>query len=158
MDEQQQFVELIDRYKRVIYKVCYAYASDRSQIDDYFQEVVLALWRGYPDFRGDSSTATWVYRVALYTCISFVRRRSRRPDNVCLTVDLTCDDDGAMREQLDELYAVIGRLGRLDKALVLLWLEERSYDQIAEITGLTPGNVAVRLTRIREKLRTIYNQ
>ena len=150
-------MELVERYKRVIYKVCYVYAPDRSQIDDYFQEVILALWRGFADFRGDSKTATWVYRVALYTCISFVRRRIRRPQSVHLAVDLACDDDIGVRERLDELYTVIGRLGRLDRALILLWLEERSNEQIAEITGLTAGNVAVKLTRIREKLRRMYN-
>ena len=80
---------------------------------------------GFPDFRGESKTATWVYRIALYTCISFVRRRMRRPQSVRLSVDLACDDDMQAREQLDELYAVISRLGRLDRALILLWLEER---------------------------------
>lgn len=77
MDTEQRFIELIEHHKRIIYKVCYVYAPGRGQIDDYFQEVVLALWRGFPDFRGESKTATWVYRIALYTCISFVRRRMR---------------------------------------------------------------------------------
>jgi len=153
MDTEQRFIELIEHHKRIIYKVCYVYAPGRGQIDDYFQEVVLALWRGFPDFRGESKTATWVYRIALYTCISFVRRRMRRPQSVRLSVDLACDDDMQAREQLDELYAVISRLGRLDRALILLWLEER-----AAITGLSPGNVAVKLTRIRCKLRKMYNR
>ena len=149
MDTEQRFIELIEHHKRIIYKVCYVYAPGRGQIDDYFQEVVLALWRGFPDFRGESKTATWVYRIALYTCISFVRRRMRRPQSVRLSVD---------REQLDELYAVISRLGRLDRALILLWLEERPAGEIAAITGLSPGNVAVKLTRIRCKLRKMYNR
>ena len=98
------------------------------------------------------------YRIALYTCISFVRRRMRRPQSVRLSVDLACDDDMQAREQLDELYAVISRLGRLDRALILLWLEERPAGEIAAITGLSPGNVAVKLTRIRCKLRKMYNR
>ena len=158
MDTEQRFIELIEHHKRIIYKVCYVYAPGRGQIDDYFQEVVLALWRGFPDFRGESKTATWVYRIALYTCISFVRRRMRRPQSVRLSVDLACDDDMQAREQLDELYAVISRLGRLDRALILLWLEERPAGEIAAITGLSPGNVAVKLTRIRCKLRKMYNR
>lgn len=149
---------LIEEYQRVIYKVCSVYAPDRSRIDDYFQEVVLALWRGFDAFRGESKTATWVYRVALYTCISFVRRRMRRPQSVRLTVDIKDEEPSETRERIDELYRVIGRLGRLDKALILLWLEERSYDEIAEITGLKANNVAVRLSRIREKLRKMYNR
>lgn len=158
MDKQTEFLELLERYKRIIYKVCCLYAPDREQLDDYFQEVVLALWSGFDRFRGESSTATWVYRVSLYTCISFVRRRMRRPAVVRLTVDLAGEDDRELREQIDQLHAAIGRLGRLDKALVLLWLEERPYEQIAAITGLKPGTVAVRLTRIREKLRSMYNR
>ncbi|MDE6507040.1 MAG: sigma-70 family RNA polymerase sigma factor [Alistipes sp.] len=158
MDKEQRFVALIEEYQRVIYKVCSVYAPDRSRIDDYFQEVVLALWRGFDAFRGESKTATWVYRVALYTCISFVRRRMRRPQSVRLTVDIKDEEPSETRERIDELYRVIGRLGRLDKALILLWLEERSYDEIAEITGLKANNVAVRLSRIREKLRKMYNR
>ena len=135
MDTEQRFIELIEHHKRIIYKVCYVYAPGRGQIDDYFQEVVLALWRGFPDFRGESKTATWVYRIALYTCISFVRRRMRRPQSVRLSVDLACDDDMQAREQL-----------------------ERPAGEIAAITGLSPGNVAVKLTRIRCKLRKMYNR
>ena len=78
--------------------------------------------------------------------------------SVRLSVDLACDDDMQAREQLDELYAVISRLGRLDRALILLWLEERPAGEIAAITGLSPGNVAVKLTRIRCKLRKMYNR
>ena len=96
--------------------------------------------------------------MALYTCISFVRRRMRRPQSVRLTVDIKDEEPSETRERIDELYRVIGRLGRLDKALILLWLEERSYDEIAEITGLKANNVAVRLSRIREKLRKMYNR
>ncbi|MDE5623786.1 MAG: sigma-70 family RNA polymerase sigma factor [Alistipes sp.] len=158
MDKVQRFVALIEEYQRVIYKVCSVYAPDRSRIDDYFQEVVLALWRGFDAFRGESKTATWVYRVAVYNCISFVRRRMRRPQSVGLTVDIKDEEPSETRERIDELYRVIGRLGRLDKALILLWLEERSYEEIAEITGLKANNVAVRLSRIREKLRKMYNR
>lgn len=82
----------------------------------------------------------------------------RHPQSVRLSVDLACDDDMLAREQLDELYAVISRLGRLDRALILLWLEERPAGEIAAITGLSPGNVAVKLTRIRCKLRKMYNR
>lgn len=153
METQQEFIELMERYKRIIYKVCFVYAPDREQVEDYYQEVVLALWRSRARFRGESAEATWVYRIALYTCLSFLRRRMRRPACVPLRVDLACEDDAADRERIEQLYASIARLGQLDRALVLLWLEEHSYAEIADVTGLTPQNVAVRLTRIREKLR-----
>lgn len=113
---------------------------------------------GIPRFPGREHNSHVGIRIALYTCISFVRRRMRRPQSVRLSVDLACDDDMQAREQLDELYAVISRLGRLDRALILLWLEERPAGEIAAITGLSPGNVAVKLTRIRCKLRKMYNR
>lgn len=157
-EREEAFIALVEGYKRVIYKVCSIYAPDKGQIDDYFQEVVLALWRSFGTFRGESKVSTWVYRVALNTCLTFVRRRMLRPRSVHLTIDLAAADDAAAREQLDELYAVIGRLGRLDRALVMLWLEERSGEEIAAITGLSPGNVAVKLSRIRWKLRKMFNR
>ena len=93
-----------------------------------------------------------------YTASRCIPAFRLRPQSVRLSVDLACDDDMQAREQLDELYAVISRLGRLDRALILLWLEERPAGEIAAITGLSPGNVAVKLTRIRCKLRKMYNR
>ena len=86
MQTEERFVELMERYKRVIYKVCYVYAPP-DQIEDYFQETVLALWRSYRLFRGECSHSTWIYRVALHTCLSFVRRRMRRP-RVCRSLSI----------------------------------------------------------------------
>lgn len=139
MDTEQRFIELIEHHKRIIYKVCYVYAPGRGQIDDYFQEVSAGSVAGIPRFRGESKTATWVYRIALYTLHFVCPPRMRRPQSVRLSVDLACDDDMQAREQLDELYAVISRLGRLDRALILLWLEERPAGEIAAITACLPA-------------------
>lgn len=158
-NREKEFVSIVERYKAVIYKVCSVYADDREEMADYYQEVLVNLWRSYASFRGDSSVATWIYRVALYTCVSFVRRKSSRPRSVPLPVgaELYGDDDdrGA---QLRELYRLIGRLNRFDRALILLWLEERSYAEIADIMGITKSNVAVKLMRIRERLQRMSEE
>ncbi len=158
-NRENEFVSIVERYKAVIYKVCSVYADDREEMADYYQEVLVNLWRSYASFRGDSSVSTWIYRVALYTCVSFVRRKSSRPRSVPLPVGGELyDDDDDRGAQLRELYRLIGRLNRFDRALILLWLEERSYAEIAEITGITKSNVAVKLMRIKERLQRMSEE
>lgn len=158
MGSNEEFTALIERYKAVIYKVCYMYAPP-NELNDYYQEVLLRLWNAWPRFRGDSSVATWVYRISLYTCLSFVRKRYARPAVQPLSVELSLPDQTQEQQRrLEELHTVIDRLGHLERALILLWLEERSYDEIAEITGLSRTNVAVKLMRIREKIKLMFNQ
>ena len=156
---ENDFLELISEQKRTIYKVCYVYAKDQDDLNDLFQEVVLNLWKGFPRYRGDSKLSTWVYRIAMNTCITFLRRSSTRP----LTVPITADVAGSLIEeegktgQLQELYRLINQLGKLERALILLWLEERSYQEMADILGISKGNVAVKLTRVKEKLKKMSN-
>ncbi len=156
MQAEKEFIEIIERSKRMIYKVCYVYAP-QDEVEDYFQEIVLALWRAYPGFRGESGLSTWVYRIALHTCITFLRRSRRRIAPVRLTFDLPDERDMQEHERLEVLHAMIFCLGRLDRALLLLWLEERNYEEIAAILGISRENVAVRLSRIRVRLRKMAN-
>ena len=93
--------------------------------------------------------------MALYTCISFVRRK--RPASVSLTFDLSSEEDAVLREQVEELYAVINRLAHLDRALIMLWLDAYSYDEMAEVTGLTKANVSVKLMRAKNKIKEMFN-
>ncbi len=155
---EEEFVGIVEQYKAVIYKVCSVYADDREEMADYYQEVLVNLWRSYGSFRGESSLSTWIYRVALYTCVSFVRRKSSRPRGVSLDVgaELCADEDRG--PQLRELYRLIGRLNRFDRALILLWLEERSYAEISDIMGITKSNVAVKLMRIKERLQRMSEE
>lgn len=162
MDTQQrekEFVELIEAYKQVIYKVCYIYASDSNNLNDLYQEVVINLWKAYPRFRGECKTSTWVYRIGLNTCISFYRKEKSKPQVVPLSVDLeSITQEEEKASQLRELYQMINRLGYMERALILLWLEENSYQEIADILGISRNNVAVKLNRIKEKLRTMSNR
>ena len=152
---EKEFLEMISAQKRVVYKVCYIYAKDDDDLNDLFQEVVLNLWKSFPRYRGDCKMTTWVYRIAMNTCITFLRRSNSRPQTIPLTVEMVghlADEEGRTG-QLKELYRLINQLGKLERALILLWLEERSYQEMADILGLSKANVAVKLNRIKEKLK-----
>lgn len=156
---EREFLDMIAAQKRVIYKVCYIYAKDQDDLNDLFQEVVLNLWKSFPNYRGDSTVTTWVYRIAMNTCITFLRRSNTRLQTIPMTADvasLVADEEGRTG-QLQELYRLINKLGKLERALILLWLEERSYQEMADILGISKANVAVKLLRTKEKLKIMSN-
>lgn len=156
--QEKEFISLVEAHKRIIYKVCYMYASDRENLNDLYQEVVINLWKAFPRFRGECEASTWVYRIGLNTCISFFRKSKSRPEVVPITMDLEAfADEEDQTARLNELYRMINSLNQLERALILLWLEERSYQEIAEIIGISRNNVAVKLNRIREKLKVMSN-
>lgn len=153
---KQAFEETVRQYDGVIRKVCYFYATDVDDFDDLRQEALVNLWRGFPRFRGDASMSTWIYRVTLNSCVSFFRKHRRRGNTVPVDElpELIAEDDekGAM---LREMYRMINRLPAADKALILLWLDEHSYDEIASIMGQPRNTVASRLRRAKEKLTSL---
>ena len=148
----------MEQHKQIIYKVCFMYASDDETVNDLFQEVTLNLWKSFSRFRGDSKVTTWVYRIAVNTCISWLRVSGKRIKTVPLTFSMTeLLSDEQEKENLRELYALINRLGKLERALILLWLEERSYEEIAEILDISVSNVGVRINRIKAKHVSMSN-
>ena len=157
-DKETQFVAVTDQYKEVIAKVCYMYASSAAPFDDLYQEVLINLWQGIDGFRGESKISTWIYRTAINTCITWHRRNDRHSGRNTLRLDeLLAEpaDSPSGRELLEEyreLYRLINKLGPIDKALITLWLDEKTYDEIALIMGLSKGNVAVKMHRAKEKL------
>ena len=156
---EKAFIALVKAYERIIYKVCYLYATPSISLEDLYQEVVVNLWKGYPHFRGESKPSTWVYRIAINTCITFLRKEKNAPVFVELSpVADRMDEEDQTHRMLRRLYDLIARLNQLEKSLILLYLEDKSYEEIAEITGLTQTNVATRLSRIKEKLRKLNQQ
>lgn len=152
--KEEQFCDVVHAHRNIIYKVCYIYAP-KGMIEDYYQEVVINLWQSFDQFEGRSKHSTWIYRVALYTCISFIRRKD--PALISLSFDISADEDPALREQLEELHSIISRLGYIDRALIVLWLEGYAYEEIAEITGLSKTNVSVKLMRAKNKIKEMFN-
>ena len=150
---EREFTQLVHEQKSTIYTVCYMFARDKDEAADLFQDVLINLWKGIGKFRNDSEISTWVYRVSLNTCISADRKkRQMPPTRLDMNIDLFDDDDTDSR-QIQVLRQRIQRLQPLDRAIVLLWLESLSYQEIADIVGLTPKNISVRLTRIRLQLK-----
>ncbi len=149
------FLEMIHQNEGIIYKVVSFYADAEHPIGDLYQEVVLNLWKSYPSFRGESKYSTWIYRIALNTCVSFYRRNKKNVTYVDISVDMPEIEDSS--EEIQELYKLINCLGKIERALVLLYLDDKSYKEIAEITGLSVTNVATKLSRIKEKLRLMSN-
>lgn len=129
--------------------------APQGMVEDYYQEVLCNLWQNFEQFDGRSKRSTWIYRVALYTCISFVRRK--QPASISLAFDLSNEEDTALKEQVEELRAVINRLGYIDRALIMLWLDGYTYEEMAEVTGLTQSNVAVKLMRAKNKIKEMFN-
>ena len=152
-DKEHQFELLVRQHKRTIYTVCYMFSTNKDEIDDLFQEILIRLWNGFDQFEGRSSAKTWIYRVALNTAINQDRKERRRPQTVPLTVDIDpYEADNPQTQQIRVLYDRISRLDLIDRSLILLWLEGISYDEIGAIIGISPNNVGVKLARIKEKL------
>jgi len=151
-----QFLEMIRQNEGIIYKVTSFYTDKEHPIGDLYQEVVLNLWKAYPSFRGESKYSSWIYRIALNTCVSFYRRNKKNITYVDISMDIPENIDNN-NEEIQELYRLINRLGKIERALVLLYLDDKSYKEIADITGLTVTNVATKLSRIKEKLKQMSN-
>lgn len=156
---KQAFEETVRQYDGVIRKVCYFYSSDVDDFNDLRQEALINLWRGFPRFRGEASLSTWIYRVTLNSCVSAFRKNRKGADTVpidqCPGLLEEADDKA---EMLREMYRMINRLGPSDKALILLWLDEHPYDEMASIMGLPRNTVASRLRRAKEKLVSLTPQ
>lgn len=153
---KQEFTRLIGEHKSTIYTVCYMFSKDNEEVNDLFQEILINLWRGFGQFEKRSDIRTWFYRVALNTCISIDRKKKRRGKTIPLSMNIDLyEDNDADTRQVKQLYQRINRLAPFDRAIVLLWLEGISYDEIGDIVGISAKNVSVKLVRIREELKNM---
>lgn len=159
MDTQhEKFVLLIEKHKRLIYKVCYVYTNSQDDFNDYYQESLLNLWKAFSSFRGDCQEQTWIYRIALNTCISYIRKGRNSLNTIPLQDEINMCDDTEDYSQIQELYQLFNELNDFDKAIIFLYLEDKSYEEIGTIIGISTSNVGVRINRIKEKLKKMSNQ
>ena len=153
---QHEFIQLVNDNRALIFKVCNLYCNDTESRKDLFQEVVLQLWKSFPGFRKDSANSTWIYKVTLNTAISNYRKEAKKPARQPLSVfefdipDMSGGTDD--KENRSTLRMAIQRLTEIEKAIIMLYMDEKSYDQISEIIGISNSNVGVRLNRIKSKL------
>ena len=145
---------MVREHKSTIYTVCYMFSNDEDEVSDLFQETLINLWKGFESFRHESKLSTWIYRVAMNTCISADRKKRKQGTKVPLSmnIDLYNDEDHETK-QVRQLHERIQRLDLIDRALVMMWLEGMNYDEIADVVGISVKNVGVKLVRIKEKLK-----
>jgi len=154
MNQQEaEFSRLVRDQKSTIYTVCYMFSKDQDEVNDLFQEILVNLWKGFESFEGRSDVRTWVYRVSLNTCISQDRKKKRHKSvPLSMNINLFNDQDEDTK-QVAMLRRRINKLGPFDRAIILLWLENMSYEEIGQVVGISTKNVSVRLFRIKEQLK-----
>lgn len=154
-----EFAQTIKEHKSTIYTVCYMFSNNPDEVADLYQEILINLWKGFAKFRGDSNIKTWIYRISLNTCISSERQKRRKIDTLPLKMDINLfSDSDEDSKQIQMLRKRIDKLGIFDRAIILLWLENLSYEEIGAIVGISAKNVSVRLVRIREQLKNMSNE
>jgi RNA polymerase sigma factor (sigma-70 family) len=163
MAKDQEFTRLIQENKRIIYKICNSYCSDKDDRDDLAQEIIYNLWKSFNSFDPAFKFSTWMYRIALNVAISFYRREKKFKNHDPIMEGLivfeeTREDKTGVEKNLELLQGFINELKEVDKAVILLYLDDRSHREISEITGFTETNVATRINRIKDKLRAIFSK
>lgn len=156
MNSKQDFVEIVLGNEGIIYKVAKVYTNNLVDEKDLYQEIVYQLWKSFGSFRNESKMSTWMYRIALNTAISQLNKQKRRGDQVPIDDDLlnySESGDNLKEEQITFLYARIRELNAVEKGIILLYLEGKTYEEIAAITGFTPSNIGTRLNRIKQKIK-----
>lgn len=158
-DLQAKFQSLVEEHKKILYKICNSYCRDRNARDDLAQEIMVQLWRSFGKFDGRCRFSTWMYRIALNVAISFYRGESVRARHVISDEQHlleAADDTASQPEDVRLLYEFIDELDPLHKALVLLYLDGNSYQEIAGVLGITETNVATKINRLKNKMRQEY--
>ena len=153
------FTKMVKEYRKAIYTVCYFFSKDTEEVNDLYQEILINLWKGFPNYRGESSLKTWIWRVSLNTCSNQERKKKSRIQTVPLSIDIDLyNDEDAGSRQIQMLYDRINRLDVFDRAIILLWLENMTYQDIADVVGISVSNVTTRLFRIKEQLKSMSNK
>jgi len=156
---EKNFERDIKANELLIHKVCGIYAFNTTDRKDLFQEIIIQLWKAYPKFKGEASFSTWLYRVAINTAITGVRRKNKLVSSVeplSMPVDIHDDDHWQEKEErLQQMYRAIEKLNKIEKAIVMLYMEERPYEEMEQILGISQGTLRVKMTRIKDKLREL---
>ena len=156
---EKAFEEIVSQYSMLITKVCYYFTRSMAEFQDVRQDVLINIWTGIDRIKSNDKRSTWVYRVCFNTCISYWRKNKNRRKEVPISqmLDIPESDTFDMGKYI-EMHELINRLKPDDKAIILMWLDENSYDEIAEVVGVNRNTIATRIKRIKEKLVKLSNQ
>jgi RNA polymerase sigma-70 factor (ECF subfamily) len=158
-DIENEFIEQIQKHQGILHKICFVYANSKTDKEDLYQEIVLQLWKSYPSFQKEAKFSTWMYRVALNTAITLNKKIALYENHKTQLSDEYAIEEGIdYSEDIKTLYKAISKLSKIEKAIILLWLEEKPYSEIAEIVGISEKNVSVKLVRSRKKLAILIKK
>lgn len=159
---ESEFVALLEEHQNIVHKICRIYTNNEVDHKDLFQEISIQLWRSFDRFEGKSKFSTWMYRVGLNTAITLYRKNKKRIDTYAINEEINSIEldgyDPVIDEQLNWLYEKIEEFSEIDKALVLLYLENKRYDEIAETLGISTVNARVKMNRIKQRLKKMIKQ
>lgn len=157
--KEKEFLEILRQHEGLIHRICRVYATDFLSKQDLFQEIVFQLWKSFERFRNESKISTWIYRIALNTALTDQRRSKTRISlnfTGLLKEDKSEENDGSIdQENINLLYSAIAKLTEIEKAIVMLYLDDKSYEDMEEVLGISQGTLRVKMNRIKEKLRQI---
>ena len=161
-EQEAEFVSLLEEHQNIVHKICRLYTQSEAEHKDLFQEISIQLWRSFDRFEGKSKFSTWMYRVGLNTAITLYRKNKKRLDTNPLNDEISRIEldqyDPVVDEQLNWLYQTIEEFSEIDKALVLLYLEDKRYDEIAQTLGISAVNARVKMNRIKQRLKKMIKQ
>jgi RNA polymerase sigma-70 factor, ECF subfamily len=162
MTIQQEFLQEIDAHKALVYKICRVYCREQQDHEDLFQEIIIQCWKAYPQFRRESKFSTWLYRIALNTAIAGLRKKkvstaAYEPEKIEHSLAEESYEQ-EKEEQLKKLYSSLQQLSEVERALVMLYLEEKSYEEMEEILGISSGALRTKMSRVKDKLKKIMTQ
>jgi RNA polymerase sigma-70 factor, ECF subfamily len=152
---EKEFIELIKNHQGILHKICNIYFIRNPFKEDYYQEILIRLWKSYPSFRNQSAFSTWLYRIALNTAIDIIRKENLQPVHTELSkieFNIPDHEQNIESEKKETLYQAIGHLADVEKAIIILYLEDYSYKEIAEIIGISESNTGVKINRIKGQL------
>lgn len=155
---EREFKELIAVENATISRICFSYSNSVDEFEDLRQDALINIWRGMNGFRGGSSAKTWIYRVTVNSCLSTIRKQSRHKYESLDALYGLIDSDDSEKEAIEELHRVINTLDQQEKAIIMMWLDELSYDEIGAAMGLNRNTIATRIRRIKEKITKKYEK
>lgn len=159
--QQKEFVKQVNENQRIIHKICKIYTDNPHDHEDLFQEITIQLWKSYPSFRGEAKFSSWMYRIGLNTALALFRKRDKQV-SICQETSVEnlkiIQDEHHEDERLKLMYDAIHQLFDVEKALIMMFLDDKPYKEIAEILGITEGNARVKMNRAKEKLKTLIKK
>ncbi|UOB17016.1 sigma-70 family RNA polymerase sigma factor [Abyssalbus ytuae] len=161
MHNKKEFIKAVKDNEGIIFKITTIYSNNKNEQEDLYQEIVYQLWKYFDSFRNESKISTWIYKVALNTSITYLKKEKRNGVKIPIenvVINHIEEKDTIKEERITQLYSSIKKLNTVEKGLILLFLEGKSYEEIAEISGFTPTNVGTRLHRIKLKLKSTMNK